>query len=205
MNSIAESLAFRNRGKVGFVLVAPLVVSLVFSYPMIEENSPTGIVFTSLGWLVFGLYLTIRIWATLFIGSRKDSELQSEGPYSMTRNPLYLGTFCFALSSVLFLKSITLALVIAVGFLFYSRLVVRAEERFLAGKFGAEFAIYRERTPSFLPSISRFHSPDSVHVSLDALRSEAKRLWTAFLFPITVEILMQLRMSPDWPHWFRLP
>ncbi len=205
MKSIAESFAFRNRGKVGFVLVAPLVVSLVFSYPMIEENSPIGIVLTSLGWLVFGLYLTIRIWATLFIGSRKDSELQSDGPYSMTRNPLYVGTFCFALSSVLLFKSITLAFVVVVWFLFYSRLVVRAEERFLAGKFGTKFASYRERTPSFLPSFSRFHSPDSVCVSLDALRAEAKRLWTAFLFPVTVEIMMQLRVSPGWPHWFRIP
>jgi protein-S-isoprenylcysteine O-methyltransferase Ste14 len=185
--------------------VAPLVVLLLFSRPIIDENSFTGIVLTLIGWLIFGLYVTLRIWATLFIGSRKDRKLQSEGPYSLTRNPLYLGTFCFALSSVLLLKSIALAFVVGLGIVFYSRFVVKAEERFLAGQFGESFASYHDRTPRFLPSLSRFHSPDSVHVSLVALKSEAKRLWTAFLFPVTVGIIMHLRMSPHWPHWFRLP
>lgn len=205
MKSIGESFAFRNRGKVGFVLAAPLVVVLLLSYPTVGENSTAGIILNIAGWLVFGLYVTFRLWATLFIGSRKDTELQSEGPYSMTRNPLYFGTFCFALSTVLLLKSLTLAAVVLVGFFFYSRFVVRAEERFLAGKFGERFARYCHGTPRFVPAPSRFRSPETVTVSLPACRAEAKRLWTAFLFPIAVEIMLQLRMSARWPHWFRLP
>jgi protein-S-isoprenylcysteine O-methyltransferase Ste14 len=205
MNSITESFAFRNRRRLGFVLSAPIVVLFLFSYPVIDENSLLGIFFTLLGWLVFGLYVTLRLWSILFIGARKDSELQSEGPYSMTRNPLYLGTFCYALSGVLILKSITLAIVVCVRTLFYSQFVVRAEERFLEEKFGDKFRNYLVRTPRFLPVFARFHSPDSVHISLAALRVEAKRLWRTFLFPVTMEIMMQLRMSPHWPHWFRLP
>lgn len=205
MKSIGESFAFRNRGKVGFVLAAPLVLLLLVSYPTVGENTTAGIALNVAGWLVFGLYVTFRLWATLFIGSRKDTELQSEGPYSITRNPLYFGTFCFALSTVLLLKSLTLAFVVLVGFFFYSRFVVRAEERFLAGKFGEQFALYCHGTPRFVPALSRFRSPETVTVSLRACRAEAKRLWTAFLFPVAVEIMLQLRMSAHWPHWFRLP
>ena len=205
MNSITESFAFRNRGKAGFALAAPMVALLLVSYPTVRENSSAGILLNLCGWLVFGLYVTFRVWATLFIGSRKDTELQSEGPYSITRNPLYFGTFCFGLSAVLLLKSLALAVVVLAGFLFYSRFVVRAEEHFLAGRFGEEFAKYCDGTPRFIPSFSRFRSPESVNVSLAAFRAEAKRLWTAFLFPVAVEIMMQLRMSPHWPHWFRLP
>lgn len=30
-----------------------------------------------------------RLWSTLYIGSRKNQDLATRGPYSMTRNPLY--------------------------------------------------------------------------------------------------------------------
>ncbi|MDD2337755.1 MAG: isoprenylcysteine carboxylmethyltransferase family protein, partial [Geobacteraceae bacterium] len=142
---------------------------------------------------------------TLFIGSRKDNTLQKDGPYSITRNPLYFGTFCFALSAVLLCKSIAFAVVMLIGFVFYSRFVIRAEECFLAGRFGREFTQYLQSTPRFMPSLSSYSSPESVSVSLKDLRSEAKRIWIAMLFPVVIQVLMLLRMSPAWPHWFHLP
>jgi protein-S-isoprenylcysteine O-methyltransferase Ste14 len=205
MCSISDAFAFRNRGRIGLWLIGPLIVAILFSRPLVAENSLLGILMNFSAWVMFCLYATIRIWATLFIGSRKDSTLQQDGPYSITRNPLYFGTFCFALSAVLLCKSITLAVVMLAGFLFYSRFVIRAEERFLAGRYGSEFFKYREQTPRFIPSFSSFHSPPSVSVSLRDLASETRRIWIALSFPVVLQIAMHLRMSAAWPHWFRIP
>ncbi|MGA7828722.1 MAG: isoprenylcysteine carboxylmethyltransferase family protein [Geobacteraceae bacterium] len=205
MRSVSESFAFRNRGRIGLALVLPLIALILFSRPLVAENSPLGIALNVAAWFMFGLYVTFRIWSTLFIGARKDSTLQQEGPYSVTRNPLYFGTFCFAMSAVLLCKSIALAVVMLIGFLFYSRFVIRAEESFLAGRYGQEFTRFLQRTPRFIPSFSSYRSPETVNVSVAALRSEAKRLWIALLFPVAIQALMLLRMSPGWPHWFNLP
>jgi protein-S-isoprenylcysteine O-methyltransferase Ste14 len=205
MRSISESYAFRYRGRIGLALAFPLIAMVVFSRPLVAENSPAGIFLNVAAWFMFSLYVTFRVWSTLFIGARKDSTLQQEGPYSVTRNPLYFGTFCFAVSAVLLCKSIALAAVMLVGFLFYSRFVIRAEECFLAGRYGREFSQYLQRTPRFLPSTASYRSPETVSVSLKDLRSEAKRIWVALLFPVMIQAMMQLRMSPSWPHWFNLP
>jgi protein-S-isoprenylcysteine O-methyltransferase Ste14 len=35
----------------------------------------------------------MRIWATTWIAGRKRQSVVNDGPYALTRNPLYVGTF----------------------------------------------------------------------------------------------------------------
>jgi len=205
MKSIHDSWAFRWRGRLGILLVGPLVLGVILSEPLIRDGSPAALAMKIAGWLFFMLYLTFRIWATLFLGGRKDSELQTEGPYSATRNPLYVGSFCLFLSLVFFFRSIALVAMLIIGYFIYTRLVIRAEERFLADRFGDSFESYRKETPRFFPSFSKYRSPENVVVSLKAMKTEAQRLWIAALLPVVVEVIMHFRSSPSWPHLFRLP
>ena len=39
------------------------------------------------------------------VGGRKGSSVIAEGPYSVCRNPLYLGSFFLAIASALFIQS----------------------------------------------------------------------------------------------------
>lgn len=110
-------------------------------------------------WTFFLLYVGIRIWATLFIGGNKDLQLQTDGPYSICRNPPYLGSFCFALALTCMLKSATFAAGVIVAFVVYLNFVVRAEEHFLGLRFGEQFANYCRRTPRFLPRLSALNDP----------------------------------------------
>ncbi|HZR45742.1 MAG TPA: isoprenylcysteine carboxylmethyltransferase family protein [Candidatus Manganitrophaceae bacterium] len=205
VETINDSVAFKNRGKIGVILFLPIVVAVSFSSPVVARGGLLDLFMDALGWLSFGLYLTFRIWATLYIGGRKDKELQTRGPYSVTRNPLYFGSLCFALSAAFFFKSLSFFLMICTMGVIYLTGVIRAEERFLEKKFGKAFRDFAQRTPRLFPAFSHYTSDDSVDAKMIAIKAEARRLWLAILLPISAEIIMYLRMTPWWPHWFTLP
>ena len=169
---------------------------------------PTGFLNFSLdglAWVFFALYITFRLWATLYIAGRKDEYLQTQGPYSITRNPLYLGSFCLALSVSLFLKSLTtLFLTGIVGFI-YTQKIVKIEEVWLEKKFGEKFKAYCRSTPRFLPSWKRYHSDDFMNIEISGLKSESRRLGASILIPIAAQMIIWFRLSPRWPHLFPLP
>ena len=205
VESINDSVAFKNRGTIGVILLAPLGVALAFSNPIVMRGTLLDILMDALGWILFGLYLTFRIWSTLYIGGKKDKELQTRGPYSVTRNPLYFGSLCFALSAACFFKSFSFVLMICITGIIYLGGVIRAEERFLKKKFGKTFDEFARRTPRLFPSPSLYASDDFVEVKMPAIKTEARRLWLSVLLPISAEMIMYLRLAPWWPHWFTLP
>lgn len=196
---------FRRRGLVGALLMAPIAILVLTSPPFVDEDSISGQVLNILGWLSFLTYAAIRVWATLFIGGRKNDVLQIDGPYSFCRNPLYLGSAFFGLSIAFFLKSLTFGLVLLIVFLYYWLFVVPSEEKFLESRFGDTFREFRRRTPRFWPRFSAFSSPKLVSVDMKFLRIEARRLARGLLVPVILSVLMRLRDAPWWPEWFRLP
>ncbi len=205
MKSVADSVMFKYRGFVGVVCLLPIGIAVFFSSPLITEDTFTDFITDVLGWCFFGLYVTFRIWSTLYVGGRKDKELQTQGPYSVTRNPLYFGTFCFALSVSFFLESISMAGAVVLMGIIYSRWVIVSEEQALQNIFGDTYSNYVKNTPRFIPRFSHYRAADFVQINLKALKTEAKRLWFAAAIPIIIEQTMYLRMAPWWPHWFTFP
>jgi protein-S-isoprenylcysteine O-methyltransferase Ste14 len=93
-----------------------------------------------------------RLWATLYIGGRKSAEVVSTGPYSITRNPLYL----FSTVAAAGVGAQTGSFVIACLFMALCwaafQLVAMREERFLTASLGKEYLAYLGRVPRFLPN-----------------------------------------------------
>lgn len=203
--SVTDSWIFTHRSLIGIACLAPAGVAVIFSKPWIAEASPLAFVLDFAGWVLFLAYLCMRIWATLYVGGVKDKVLQTTGPYSITRNPLYVGGFCFALSITFFLKSVSLALLTLAASAAYVHWVVPAEEEVLESIFGDSFREYKARTPRMVPRWSLYTSAPTVEVRIRAMRTEAKRLFTASLMPILVFVLLHFRGMPWWPHWFLLP
>ena len=200
-----HALIFKRRGWVGIFLLVPAVILFSLSSPAVKEGSAVDLAMDALGWLMFVFYVTFRLWATLYISGRKDKELQTQGPYSITRNPLYLGSFCLALSITLFFKSMSLFMATFLGWIIYSYGVVQKEETYLETQFGEDFRAYCRRTPRFFPRFSLHRSGEVIGVELKSLKFEVGRLWAAALIPPSVAILMHFRMASWWPHWFTLP
>ena len=201
---VRTAFSFRHRGLLGGLILIPLAVALVFNKPAFAEATVLTWALNAAGWVWFFLYLGVRIWATLFVGGRKDRALQTEGPYSLSRNPLYFGSLCFALSLACFLKSAVFGAALLLAFFTYFFFVVRAEEHFLELRFHEDYRNYCLRTPRFWPRWSSFHSPPFVQVELMRLRKEIARLSGAAVLVILLQVVIELRSSPRWPHWFNL-
>jgi protein-S-isoprenylcysteine O-methyltransferase Ste14 len=204
-SQVRTSFSFKNRGLAGSLILGPLAFGILFSAPRVAESEPLGWLLNAGAWVFFLLYVSIRTWATLFIGGNKDLQLQTDGPYSICRNPLYLGSFFFAIAVACMLKSAVFAAGLIIAFVFYLNFVVPAEEHFLGLRFGEGFSNYCRRTPRFWPRWSSLNSPAHVRVDLKRLKQEFIRLSRAAVILILLEVLMTLRGSTGWPHWFHFP
>ena len=83
----------------------------------------------------------------------KDHDLITQGPYSIVRNPIYLGMFGMILSTGLVFSHWWLALIAIVFFLVGNQIRVRAEEKLLREAFGTKFDDYAARVPAFIPFV----------------------------------------------------
>ncbi len=202
---VLSSPWFRRRGLIaGTVLLLATGVSLLSTAWFVEDTwIELGI--DMLAWATFLLGAALRLWSTLYVGGRKEQTLVTQGPYSITRNPLYGGSFLMALSLGLFLQSLVfIGAVILVAWV-HMALTVRAEEGVLRAIHGAAFDDYCRITPRFIPNPRRFRSPESVPVNISALRREMSRLVRWFLLAISMDFVAHLREAPWWPHLLRLP
>ncbi|HET9784326.1 MAG TPA: methyltransferase [Terriglobales bacterium] len=135
-----SSLAQRWRVPLGFAAAALLIVG--------ARPRPLSL---ALGLPLAALGLLLRGLAAGHI--RKNDALATTGPYRFTRNPLYLGSALLGAGFVVaadywLLAVVALALLVAVYLP-----VIRAEEEYLANRFGSAFADYTRRVPRFWPRL----------------------------------------------------
>lgn len=106
-----------------------------------------------------------RAWSILYIGGRKTRELVRQGPYSLTRNPLYLFTLVGVFGLGLQIGSVTAGCIYLAVTLAVFLPVIRSEERALAERFGAEFQAYRSEVPVLLPRFAGWRDVESFNVA----------------------------------------
>jgi len=128
----------------------------------------------------------VRLWAAGHI--EKTKALATGGPYAHTRNPLYAGSVLLALGAALAAASPWVALVVVLYFVAFYPSVVREEAKFLAEKFGPDYAAWARDVPAFLPRIT----PAGPRASrFDWARVRANREWrTALSLPVIILLLV---------------
>lgn len=179
-----------------FIAGALLLARPVFSGETHELIEMTG----------FALVLVCvagRMWSILYIGARKNRDLTTLGPYSMTRNPLYLFSTIGAVGVGLIYGSIVVALLL--GALSYAAflLTARKEADHLRVLFGERYAAYAERTPIFWPNPALYRDSAEMAFSPDALRRTfLDGLLFLAIFP-AMEALEYLQSSQILPVLFR--
>ena len=117
------------------------------------------------GLFAFGMFLVAigsmgRMWCSLYIAGYKDRVLITQGPYSMTRNPLYFFSTLGALGIGFCTETVTFPLLILTAMALYYPLVVRKEERRLRERFGLDFDAYAQRVSAFCPKFALFSEPE---------------------------------------------
>jgi len=202
---IRSSIAYRIRLPVTAVCLLTGLILAVLSEPRVPSESEHHWVFTAAGFVLLIAGILLRIWATASISDRKSSELVMSGPYSLSRNPLYLGTFLIVSGFLAFWHSATLLLFAAPPMLLYIFGVVPAEERLLASRFGEAFAEYASRTPRWLPNRYQYAPEPSSAIRTAGFWQEVQSgAWWLILGALS-HFLCHLRTMPWWAEPFRLP
>lgn len=119
-------------------------------------NSPLTIV---LAWILLIAGFLLRVWATLYfyehqmkvISLQTQKELVTSGPFSFSRNPLYLGGNVFIfLGWALLLGSPAAILLTILNILLLNFWMIPKEEKQLERTFGEKWIHYRKRVRRWL-------------------------------------------------------
>jgi protein-S-isoprenylcysteine O-methyltransferase Ste14 len=136
------------RVRLGYLLA---VVVLILARP-----TPQSIL---IGGLIGLIGLAIRAYAAGFL--HKQEILTITGPYSYTRNPLYLGSSLLTLGAAIAMHSWIGGLLLLIYFSLVYSFVMRREEGELRRKHGAAFDMYAASVPLFVPRLAPRTEPVS--------------------------------------------
>ncbi len=103
-----------------------------------------------------------RVWTSAFISGRKDHELVTDGPYSMTRNPLYFFSLLGYVGAGLAFEKLTVSFAFGIVFLLSHWPTIMAEEKKLRKQYGEIYDDYARRVPRFIPRIGTLELRDTV-------------------------------------------
>jgi protein-S-isoprenylcysteine O-methyltransferase Ste14 len=119
---------------------------------------------------------------------QKADSLNTDGIYSLTRNPLYFGNFFMYLGATMFVRLWWVCLIYGLLFMVYYERIILSEEEFLKKKYGKKFDEYTDRTPVFLPSVKNW-SPQNLPFSF---RNVLKREYPGFFGLIASFTIMEI-------------
>lgn len=146
-----------------------------------------------------------RMWCTLYIGGRKSAEIVAHGPYSISRNPLYV----FSTIAIGGVGAQTGSILVAIGLMLgcaaLFHIVIRREERHLTEIFGESYRAYLRSTPRFWPRFGRFADAPQLTISTGRLYRTLSDGLLFFLAIPAFELIEQLQRIAVLPVLFHLP
>lgn len=166
----------RARVPLGFVLAAAVIYL-----------SQPGIPMLAIGFPIAAAGIVFRGSAAGII--RKNTALAQMGPYRVTRNPLYFGSFLLALGFAIMSGNLLAGMLLVIPSALIYPVVIKSEEAYLRDSFGSEFDEFRRRVPCFLPR--RIPSKIFESFSLDCYR--ANREYNAAIGFISMMIVLWLK------------
>ncbi|MFD1982064.1 methyltransferase family protein [Mesorhizobium newzealandense] len=188
---------FVQRKRLIFVRVAAVlaVLLLFLTKPALSEGSNGHETLEFLGLALVLVCVAGRLWSSLYVGGRKNEEVVSTGPFSLTQNPLYFFSTVGAVGVGLLFGSLLAAVALGTASFFIFRVTARKEAEFLLGKFGPSYLAYVKSTPRFWPNPRLYHDHVQMQFSTRALkRTFFDGLYFLAIFP-AIELVEYLRAT----------
>ena len=132
-------------------LAATVVGAAFLSQQYYPEDSAIEFSLEASGMVLLGAAALGRVWSAVFVSGRKSQELITDGPYSMTRNPLYFFSFLGFLGAGLMFQSFIITAALAAVFFLTHWPTILKEEIKLRGIFGERYDDYCMSVPRFFP------------------------------------------------------
>jgi protein-S-isoprenylcysteine O-methyltransferase Ste14 len=152
-------------GAITFVLLT------IFSRPQLAETKFVNVVFEQVGLLLILAGIFGRLWSILYVGGRKNKQLVTTGPYSMTRNPLYFSSMLSIAGVCMLFGSVFIMLLFPVIMFCVFIYTAKREAGYLQHLFGSQYDNYARNTPLFWPKFSRIQNDREVIISTSTLVS----------------------------------
>lgn len=146
---------------------------------------------------------TIRLLSVAYIGGRTRNDrtnaekLVTNGPYSIVRNPIYVGNFFIGLGYI-FLFNVWMPYIFLIYiplFLVEYGIIMNVEENFLLSKFESNYRRYKQNVPSVLPLFKRYNGEKVTPNFVRALKSERDTLITILIVYLLTFIVWSLNTN----------
>jgi protein-S-isoprenylcysteine O-methyltransferase Ste14 len=160
-----------------------LLIILYISTPNAES--------VSLGFLFILAGMFFRAWSAGYIN--KNDRLAKDGPYSLTRNPLYFGNFLMGLGFAISGNCLFCYLIFFVYFLIFFPFLMIFEHRYLKEKFGKEYIDWYKNSNSFFPKIKKLKK-GNFNISLYIKNKE----YRVIFFSLLVVVIFILKVLKDY-------
>lgn len=136
-----------------FILICQLITGFLIPLPVTKYD----LLLTFVGLGIYELGIALAIWAKLTMKDswgypgehniQKQKKLITTGPFTFSRNPIYLSLLIIAFGFGITVKSFLLILVIPLYY--YFKDVIQEEERLLEKYFGKEYKDYKSKVRRF--------------------------------------------------------
>jgi protein-S-isoprenylcysteine O-methyltransferase Ste14 len=162
----------RQRGSTAFVGAVVVLAILVSAILRAVPASSWRALTIQTPWVrVLGLVVLIgstafAVWARVALGTmwslapvvKEGHQLRTDGPYGVTRHPIYTGLLGMLLGTVLLVGLGRSVVIFPVGVVLIE-IKIHVEEGLMLTTFPADYARYRRRVPQLVPGLRLLHRP----------------------------------------------
>lgn len=166
-----------------FVGILSLIAVLYFAKPN-HISITIGFFF-----ILFGTFF--RAWASGYIN--KNNNLAKDGPYSLTKNPLYFGNFVLGLGIAIAGNTIHTYLIFIIYYLVFFPALMVIEQKRLKRLFKDEYIEWSKGMNDFFPKLKKPRKGHGFNVSLYVKNKEYRVLYFSLL-AVGVLILKYLNL-----------
>ncbi len=161
-NSLEKLQSFQHVRRVTLAVLLALVLAvLLFGQSIFPPETAIHEAIEMIGIVLIVIGIAGRLWSTLYIGGRKSVSVVADGPYSITRNPLYVFSSVAAIGVGAQMGSITAAVGFGVACAAAFHLVILREEKYLSANMGADYRAYLAEVPRFFPKLSLYREGET--------------------------------------------
>ena len=186
-------------------IVLGLLAALLFGQSLFAPESIGHETIEMAGMVLIVLGIVGRLWCTLYIGGRKGQEIVTGGPYSITRNPLYVFSTMAAAGVGAQMGSIAAMIGFGLACALAFHFVILREEKYLKMALGAPYEAYLRQVPRFIPDLSLYREGDTSSFRPKLLLTT---LLDGLVFLVAIpffESIDAAQLSGLLPVLFRLP
>jgi protein-S-isoprenylcysteine O-methyltransferase Ste14 len=205
-NSLEKLQSFQHVRRMTLAVLLVLVFAvLLFGQSIFPPETAVHEAIEMIGIVLIVVGIAGRLWSTLYIGGRKSVSVVSDGPYSITRNPLYVFSSIAAIGVGAQMGSITAAVSFGVACAAAFHVVILREEKYLSANLGADYRAYLAEVPRFFPKLSCYREGETAGFKPSFL---LVTLLDGLVFLVAMplfEIIDAAQISSALPVLFRIP